>query len=233
MAMTQATDTSARDDALLECEKLLVWYETGKLDPDSRARLDAYLAEHPQAEAQLATIREERAAAIAASEALGVPSGEMLDRLLARLDKEEDAPRAACRSWPLKDHLRAFLAAIHGPVRPFALAAIVIILVQAVTLGAMLIGLAPDRTYSVASGPVAADAPKGPRLLIAFTDKARMADISRLLNTVGGSIVSGPRAGGLYMIRVPDEKRPSTGIKAIIARLKGQTELVRFATLVK
>ncbi len=225
MAMTRETGISSGDDVATETEKLLAWYESGLLDPDTCARLDAYLANTPGAEARLQEIREEKAAFIAANEALGAPSADMLENLLARLENED----TTCRSWSLRDHLHAFLASFHGPARSFALVVTVIILVQAAILGALLTGHAPEQDHSLASGPPATGTQKGTRLLIAFTDEARMADISSLLKTVNGSIISGPRAGGLYMIRVSQEKLPPTGIKGILAKLKAQPELVRFA----
>ena len=54
---------------------LLPWYVTGRLDRADAARVESYLARHPQIAAQLDLIRAEREETVMANEALGVAVG--------------------------------------------------------------------------------------------------------------------------------------------------------------
>src|ERR1700741_1281260 len=68
-----------------EIEMLLPWYVTGRLDARDRAKVESYLASHPDVAAQLDLVRDEREQAILGNEARGAPSGGALDRLMASL----------------------------------------------------------------------------------------------------------------------------------------------------
>src|SRR5262245_62093995 len=79
------SDTPLTDSEREEIEMLLPWYVTGKLDPSDHAKVEAYLAAHPDVARQLDLVRAERHETVAANEALGWPSAGATERLMAGL----------------------------------------------------------------------------------------------------------------------------------------------------
>ena len=69
MMNEQPDELSERD----EIEALLPWYVSGKLDAHSRARVERYVREHPEAKAHLTLAREESDATVTANEAIAAP----------------------------------------------------------------------------------------------------------------------------------------------------------------
>src|SRR5687768_14432843 len=88
------TNTPPADAEREEIEMLMPWYVTGKLDPSDRARVEAYLAAHPEVARQLDLARAERDEAVAANEALGWPSPAATERLMASLPAARPGARA-------------------------------------------------------------------------------------------------------------------------------------------
>ena len=192
----QTTEETERE----EIEMLLPWYATGRLGRADMARVESYLARHPQLARQLNLVRDEQAETVVANEALGWPSAGAIDRLMARLPA---APRGGA---PLRagaqffQGLREFFAApTAGGVRWVAAGVAALLAVQTATIATLLLS---DRggTYRLASGPKSGAA--GVSALVAFTDEATAPAISRLLAEFGANIVDGPKPGGLYKIRL-------------------------------
>src|SRR5262245_29534379 len=68
-----------------EIEMLLPWYVTGRLDPGEAAKVDAYLAAHPDVAGQLQLVRSEREETAAANEAVGTPPMPMTAQVMAAM----------------------------------------------------------------------------------------------------------------------------------------------------
>ena len=206
-----------------EIEMLLPWYVTGRLDAADLAKMEAYLAAHPEVARQLDLARTERDETVAANEALGLPSAGATARLMASLP-------AARPGWAAMRALRGGLqqvgdllaAPTANAVRWAALAAAVLIAVQ----GIAIVSLLNERagTYQTASGGQSGD---GFALLVTFADDAKATAISQLLTDLDGSIVDGPKAGGVYKIRLRTEDRSTAGREALMRRLAGRRDIVR------
>jgi anti-sigma factor RsiW len=206
-----------------EMEMLLPWYVTGRLDAADLAKMEAYLAAHPEVARQLDLARTERDETVAANEALGLPSAGATARLMASLP-------AARPGWAAMRALRGGLqqvgdllaAPTANAVRWAALAAAVLIAVQ----GIAIVSLLNERagTYQTASGGQSGD---GIALLVTFADDAKATAISQLLTDLDGSIVDGPKAGGVYKIRLRTEDRSTAGREALMRRLAGRRDIVR------
>jgi len=183
-----------------EIEMLLPWYMTGRLDAADTARVETYLEQHPDMRYQLALIAEERATTVEDNEAIR-PRLASADALLARAATRG----SAARSWlaGMVEGVKAlFDAPTPGAVRWAAAAAAVIICLQAAALGTLLTH--EGGGYQTASRP-GIEAGQTPGALIAFTDKASMAEISRLLADNRMRVVDGPLPGGFYNVRFEDE----------------------------
>jgi len=206
-----------------EIEMLLPWYVTGRLDAADLAKMEAYLARHPEVARQLDLARSERDETVAANEALGLPSAAATARLMSSLP-------AARPGWAAMRALRGGLqqvgdllaAPTANAVRWAALAAAVLIAVQ----GIAIVSLLNERagTYQTASGGQSGD---GIALLVTFADDAKATAISQLLTDLDGSIVDGPKAGGVYKIRLRTEDRSTAGREALMRRLAGRRDIVR------
>ena len=206
-----------------EIEMLLPWYVTGRLDAADLAKMEAYLAAHPEVARQLDLARTERDETVAANEALGLPSAGATARLMASLP-------AARPGWAAMRALRGGLqqvgdllaAPTANAVRWAALAAAVLIAVQ----GIAIVSLLNERagTYQTASGGQSGD---GIALLVTFADDAKATAISQLLTDLDGSIVDGPKAGGVYKIRLRTEDRSQAAREALVRRLAARRDIVR------
>jgi len=217
------SEPSRRDIEREEMEMLLPWYVTGRLDAADLAKMEAYLARHPEVARQLDLARSERDETVAANEALGLPSAAATARLMSSLP-------AARPGWAAMRALRGGLqqvgdllaAPTANAVRWAALAAAVLIAVQ----GIAIVSLLNERagTYQTASGGQSGD---GIALLVTFADDAKATAISQLLTDLDGSIVDGPKAGGVYKIRLRTEDRSTAGREALMRRLAGRRDIVR------
>jgi hypothetical protein len=214
-----------------EIEMLLPWYATGKLDRADVTRVETYLARHPQISAQLDLIRAEREQAVLANEALGTPSAEARDRLMASLATARPASftqRIAGSS--LFQRLSDFFTAPTArSVQWAGLAAAALIVVQAAAITSLVVrdGGSTYETAagrSVGGGQWTAD---GVSVLVAFTDDAKASAIARLLAEFDASIVDGPKPGGVYKIRLRTADRSQSAQDALVRRLAERRDIVR------
>ena len=206
-----------------EIEMLLPWYATGRLDRADMARVESYLARHPQLARQLDLVRDEQEQTVAANEALGWPSAGAIDRLTARL------PAASRGGSPWRagtlffQGIREFFAApTAGGVRWAAVGVAALIAVQAATIATLILS---DRggIYQTASGPQSGAASVS--ALVGFTDEATAPAITRLLAEFDASIVDGPKSGGLYRIRLRTEDRSQAETR--LRQLEKRSDIVR------
>ena len=206
-----------------EIEMLLPWYATGRLGRSDVARVESYLARHPQLARQLDLVRDEQEQTVAANEALGWPSAGAVDRVMATLPGTSSggSPRRAGAlhfQW-----IREFFAfPTASGVRWAAAGAAALLAVQTATIAALLLS---DRggSYQLASGQQGGG--DGVTALVAFTDEATAPAISRLLAEFAANIVDGPKSGGLYKIRLRMEDRSQA--EAQLRRLQERRDIVR------
>jgi hypothetical protein len=194
---------SGQDEKLSEREEiemLLPWYVTGRLDAADAARVDAFLAHHPEMRSQLALVREEQGAAVAGNEAIHARLAST-DTLLAAAA----TPTDRAQSWLSQIAASAkalFNAPTPGAVRWATAAAAVIICLQAAALGTLL--TRDGGTYGTASRP-GTELQLQPVAMIAFTDDASALRIAQMLEDHHLRIVDGPQPGGFYGLRFDDQ----------------------------
>ena len=206
-----------------EIEMLLPWYVTDRLDPSDRAKVEAYLATHPDVAHQLDLVREERHETVAGNEALGWPSAAATERLMATLPAAHPG-RGALRALKggLQQIAGLFTAPTSGAVRWAAVAAAVLIAVQTVAIATLV----SERSapYRTASGPQAGD---GIAVLVTFADDAKATAISELLAEFDARIVDGPKAGGVYKIRLRTDDRSQSAREALVRKLAERRDVIR------
>lgn len=182
-----------------EIEMLLPWYVTGKLDDADTARVEAFLARHPDVLHQLAIIAEEQTVTIEDNELIR-PRLASAGAIVARTQ----APGSAMRTWfggVVESVKGLFQAPTPGAVRWAAAAAAVIICLQAAALGTLL--TQNTGGYQTASRP-GIEGEHAAVALIAFSDRASIAEIARVLAENRLRVVDGPLPGGFFSVRFED-----------------------------
>jgi hypothetical protein len=214
---------SLEDAEREEIEMLLPWYVTGRLDAADAAKVEAYLAAHPRVARQLDLARAERDETVARNESLGFPSPGATARLMASLPAARPG-RAALRAVRsgLQQIGELFVAPTANAVRWAAVAAAVLLAVQAVAIGTLL----TERTGSYRTAAGGQDR-EGITVLVTFAENAKAAAISQLLANFDASIVDGPKAGGVYKVRLRTEDRSPAAREALVRRLAERRDVVR------
>ena len=216
--MSDNTETLSERE---EIEMLLPWYVTGKLERADRERVETYLARHPELRRQLVLIEEEHEQTIRANEA--IPAAHVADRLLAEIRRSPSVRTAD--AWA---RLKAWAAELFEAPSPAGLrwaaaAAAVLILVQAVTIGALL-----TRTggtgYETASG-TPAHAEEGTYVLVRFADTAPARALADALTELDMTVVDGPK-GGLFRVRLGPKDMANEDRDRKIAALRQRGSLV-------
>lgn len=208
-------------------EALLPWYAAGTLDRAETAQVEAALARDPALRHQLALAREEMDEAVADAEAMGAPHPRALEQLFTRIAAE---PRRTSR-WRLLD-LGALFDRFSSRSLGWALAAAALLV--AVQAGLLLrpmggmggmggTGGAAYRTASAELGP----AREGTTLLVAFQPGATASTIAAALQDAGATIVDGPRAGGLYRLRIGPANLDRSAADGIADRLRANRAVVQ------
>lgn len=215
------TDRHTTDD---DPALLLPWYSTGRLSQEERGRVERYLEAHPEARFQLELIEDERISTVETNESLPVPSRASFDRLMAQVETESRGGVIASARAGLLAGLGAWFEGFSPQMRgAMAAAALALVVGQAATIGLMLRDTTGPVFETVAEHPGAPVA--GETVLVAFAPQATAEAINALLVELDASVASGPRAGGIYVLRLSEEADP----EAAIAMLQERPDVVSFA----
>jgi hypothetical protein len=209
-----------------EIELLLPWYERGTLTPAEMRRVENHLAADPELRERLALIREEASETIASNESLGMPRAAARDRLMEQIAAEAGAIPAVSSS--LRTWLSGLIPAGLSPgLAMTGATAALVIFVQAILLISLLSTDGGERGPRLASGQETS-ASTGTFVLIRFTENAQAKAIAGLLRSVKGTIVDGPKPGGIFKIRISDKVLPEPDRDAILNRLREDKAIVAF-----
>lgn len=209
-----------------EVELLLPWYETGQLTAEETQLVEAYLRKDTELRRMLELIREEAGETVNANENIGMPGHGARDRLMAQIAAEEgNAPKSGGLIFGWLRQL-GFEGLSPGLALGGALAALVII-VQAAIIASMISGSPAGDGPVLASGEQASTQ-SGTFALIRFSEDASAAEIAALLRNDKISIVDGPKPGGMFRIKLSDEKLPEDQQSTLMEKLRKRTGLVAF-----
>jgi hypothetical protein len=213
-----------------DIEALLPWHAAGTLSRRDAQRVDAALEHDEDLARQFALVREELAETIHLNETLGAPSARAMERLLAGIEAE------GVRVRKPRFDLAAFIAEKLSMFSPRTLAwsaaaAVLAIVLQAGLLAGLYVG--GERSgagiYDTASYPTRIPLAPGSYALVAFSPQASASDVTKFLETHKVSIVDGPRAGGLYTVRVSVTALPKSDLSRIVKQMQDDNKVVRFA----
>ena len=221
-----ATNENAEFDHV---ESLLPWYAAGKLAPEELLRVEEALAKVPELRRRYDLILEERAAVAALNEGLGAPSPRAREKLIARLESAvAETPKR------LNFGLGNWLAGRFPAWQPRSLAlagmaAALVAMIEAGVLATLFLRAPRQGTiYETASVSSKAPGQECAFLLIAIAPEATAAQILHFLETYKASFVDGPRAGGIFRIRVCDKSLTANELSAIVASMRNESSIVRF-----
>ncbi len=206
-------------------EDLLPWYVVGTLDARDMARVDAALQSDPELARRLEIARDEMGETVLSNQAMGAPSAKVLDKLFASIDAEPvRKPAMSASIFDLGGRLASWLQP-----RTLAWATIAGAFVIALQAGMMtdIIG-SSGKTYETASKQQGAGVLAGTFVLVTFAPEATAAQIASLLGEAGGSIVEGPRAGGIYRVRIGGADFSTVDRDLVIALFKAKSGVIRF-----
>jgi anti-sigma factor RsiW len=223
MAMTATHDTMSERE---EIEMLLPWYVTGKLSATDQARVDDWLKREPSLARQLDLIRDEQHQTLRSHDSVALPSGLSVAQTLAKLP----APRPTVGQWVqrITEATRdMFAAPLANGARWAAVAAVTVIISQAAALGWMTTAPTTAPFQTASGGTTAGD--DGSYALIRFADTATAKDIAATLTTLNMSIADGPRAGGIFRIRIGAKSATQQQRLERITALRDLSTLIVFA----
>ncbi len=223
-AMTNETEVLSEAD---EFEALLPWYVSGKISAADKAKVDAYVAKVPAARAHIALARDEADDIFAANAKIEAPR-DALDKLKASIAASPSARLHSVKA-SLIDKLGLFLSGLAPRQLAYAgISAALAIAVLGGSLGSLLSG-GQGAGYHTAAGP-GASAAKGTFALVAFQPAAPAGTLSAFLAENKITIVEGPKAGGVFRVRLSDEALSKDATDAALAKLKSRADLVSFAS---
>jgi len=173
-------------------QRALPWYVSGTLDPGQRAKVDRYLSGHPEAAAELRWHARMREAV-----------------------RRDPTAIPADLGWDEFAQRHGLLAAGHRPAasawagRPaFAMAAAVLVLVQAGVIGALLFDrhAAGAGGFSTHRSPAAGVPAREQVLQLRFKPGVSELDARKLLLGIDARLVGGPSQLGDYLVAVAPER---------------------------
>ena len=210
-----------------EIEALLPWHAAGTLSLDEAARVEAALAGDRELARRYALVREELAETVRINEALGAPSPNALQRLMARIETDAATGVRGRGSFAVGPWLEGLLLRLSPRTLAWsAAAAIVLILVQAGFLAALFLG---GQGHSYRTASVEQAGTPGSYALVGFAPQASAAEVTKFLEAYKASIVDGPRAGGLYRIRIGEGALSRDELTKIVDRMQQERAVIRFA----
>jgi MFS family permease len=212
-----------------EIEALLPWYVTGRLSPAQSARVARYLETHPEAATHVQLAQEELVETIAANEMLGVPTARVFGSLLASVFADRmGIRRSVISKWV--EQLGIWLNSLApSQLNAVAIAAAFVLLLQAISIGVLVVENPTGNSYQTASAPQAESTATGTFAIVAFVPDATARDLGAFLNDIGAEIVDGPKGGSLYRVRLSNERLRPQAIDAAVQKLMQKDSLIAFA----
>lgn len=209
-----------------EIEELLPWYVNDTLTPDEKLTVEHHLEQCPACRTELEQCRALATWVHEPAEEAWQPPAHHFDRLMADIDRLTPPPaqtKSAPAGWRrILEGWRATPTLVRWTLafESLAVAGLLLALLPATRLN--------DPGYETLS---ASDAPLStgePRLRVVFTESMTVGELHTLLRDIGGQIVAGPTALGIYTVAVTGGERPAEAQNQAVTALRAH-EQVRLA----
>lgn len=215
------------DEVPDDIELLLPWYQAGTLAVEDQRRVETFLADHPDLNVQKSLIDEEMDLVRSTNEMLPMPGREGLANLMTQVESETPTGKVKSAEEGAEEGIVARCLGLIFPAPVTALRAglAACLLLIAVQVGALFyVSQDQNDGFTTASGPQ--DVMSGtPDVLVAFQANASIDDVGALLASIDATIVDGPKAGGIFGLRLSGGAED----EAALATLQAATDLIRFA----
>jgi hypothetical protein len=204
--MTQHEANAQNNRVHQEACELLPWYVNGRLEGRERETVETHLSICPACQAELRHCHDLAAAVHEAGETAWSPSPGHFSRLMARIDAAE-AHAAQNGGWRERlraqcaRHLEALQTAPNLVRWALAAQGAMILLLVGVLVWQAPFSPAPlYRTLADDSDQVRENQA---HLQMVFADDMTEQELRALLTSIGGTIVKGPSALGIYTVEIP------------------------------
>jgi anti-sigma factor RsiW len=218
------TNTARNDFDSAYIEQLLPWYVTGKLEASERLEVEAALKRFPELRAQLDLIQAEMAGTVKLNEAMAMPQADATERFMDLVQKDMQRP-APAKPQPFKGLLDWLTLQLAGPPRWAVAAAVLAIVVQAALIGGLVVERQEGGFHTAGGGETRSE---GTLVLARFSDGVTLAVLTERLAAQGITIVDGPKAGGLFTLRIGPDGMSVAERDKKIADLKANADFVVF-----
>ncbi len=218
------TNTAGKEFDVAYIEQLLPWYVTGKLDANERAEVENALKRFPELRAQLELIGAEMADTVKLNEAMAVPRAGATERFMEFVQKDVQCS-APARASLFKGLLEWLALQLAGPPRWAVAAAVLAIVVQAALIGGLVVERQGNGFHTAGGGETLSE---GTLVLARFSDGVTLAVLTERLAALDIAIVDGPKAGGLFTLRIGPDDMPVAERDKKIAALKANADFVVF-----
>ncbi len=207
-----------------EIEALLPWHAAGTLSRRDADRVEQALAGDRELKRRYELVREELNETIHLNETLGAPSARCMERLFAAIDAEGERKPARQGSFDLAGRISEFLSGFAPRTLAWsAAAAALAIVVQAAVITSVVV---KERggTFEVASTKT--EQATGSFLLVSFMPHASAVDITNFLNAYKATLVDGPKAGGIFRVRLPSTSADE--FNSTMKQIQSESKIVNF-----
>jgi anti-sigma factor RsiW len=225
-----------------DLEELLPWHAAGTLDSHEAAEVERALASDPELARRFALVREELTETILLNESLGAPSARAMETLFRAIDQDRKVVRRAANSPSLGARIAEFFSP--RALAWTASAAVVIVMLQAGVIarlaleeqdgGAKVAATSPAATsigaksFETASAPVTRGLQIGSYALVRFAPQASMAEVNKFLDGRDAAIVDGPKANGIYRVRVARGSLSRQELGSLVKEMEAAKTIVSF-----
>ena len=212
----------------------LPWYVNGTLEGLELERVEQHVAGCVACRGELKYLHQ-LGGLLHSAEELPLTPAQGLSALMARIDAEERG-EAACVGLPsLTQRIRSWIEPLYQvpPGIRYALitqAAAILLLVGIIAWSTAQPPSATHYTLSDVSDVSVTPLGPGANLRLVFAPETPESRIREILRSVGGEIISGPTALGVYTVVAPVSEHPGLTARAVLEELRAQPELT-FAEL--
>src|SRR5262245_7582334 len=206
-----------------DIEDLLPWHAAGTLSRRDAQRIEEALTNDRELARRFELVREELGETIHLNETLGAPSARAMQKLFAQIEAEAPARKAS--TFSLGAWLTEFVSSFSPRTLAYSgiAAALAIMLQAAVITGVLVNDGTGGSSFTTASHQPAA---AGSFAMVRFAPQATAADITAFLEKHQVSLVEGPKAGGMYKVKVAATKLPKEETVRLVKRIQDDSKVI-------